>query len=345
MISGIKNAKYAIFCYFRANIMLSYSFIFNRLYAIQQHPFGMMMLGRSFSSGSYRYGFNKGSEKNNEIAGEGNHYTTFFRELDTRLGRWWSQDPILIPEFSPYVSMNNNPIFVNDKLGDIWDVSTDDNTQEDVSSIVKQKNRKYLNIGENGRVTLDFRGLTVENISKKLNNDNGLLLVYLLTTAKDDKGEDIKFYYSNYLGGISDEETGKILNDEIFDYRNGEELVKIDTKKGVYETLKPYIFNASVEPYGNNQQGKTPPQLLPREGYNGEVVILPGMAQFISYYKDDNGNLKSNTIIVRAELIMHELMENLIRTVYKIPYLEAHPKTNLNGYNVSLNKFIYLTDE
>lgn len=68
---------------------------------------------------SYFYGY-QGSEKTDELKGSGNHYTTFFRELDPRLGRWWSIDPktSLMPWQSPYVSMDNNPIWFNDPLGD-----------------------------------------------------------------------------------------------------------------------------------------------------------------------------------------------------------------------------------
>ena len=33
-------------------------------------------------------------EKDDEIIGSGNMYTTEFRENDTRLGRWWSVDPL-----------------------------------------------------------------------------------------------------------------------------------------------------------------------------------------------------------------------------------------------------------
>ena len=57
----------------------------------------------------------------NEVKGEGNHYTTEFRQLDPRLGRWFSVDPRAAeqPWQSPYCSMGNNPINLNDPLGDI----------------------------------------------------------------------------------------------------------------------------------------------------------------------------------------------------------------------------------
>jgi hypothetical protein len=54
----------------------------------------------------------------NEVAGDGNSYTTFFRELDTRLGRWWAVDPQATAWESTYASMGNNPIINNDILGD-----------------------------------------------------------------------------------------------------------------------------------------------------------------------------------------------------------------------------------
>ena len=67
----------------------------------------------------YRYGY-QGSEKDNEVKGQGNSYTTFFRGLDPRLGRWLSIDPKgnELPWQSPYCSMDNNPILLNDIAGD-----------------------------------------------------------------------------------------------------------------------------------------------------------------------------------------------------------------------------------
>jgi RHS repeat-associated protein len=77
--------------------------------------FGMVMNGRSFvSSDNYRYGY-QGSEKDPE--GHGGLYTTDFRGLDVRIGRWLSPDPITHTSWSPYVSMNDNPIALTDPWG------------------------------------------------------------------------------------------------------------------------------------------------------------------------------------------------------------------------------------
>jgi hypothetical protein len=59
------------------------------------YPFGWEIPTLSYTAKSYRYGFN-GVEKAREI-GEGVN-TTFYREQDTRAGRWWSVDPISHPE-------------------------------------------------------------------------------------------------------------------------------------------------------------------------------------------------------------------------------------------------------
>jgi RHS repeat-associated protein len=84
------------------------------------YAFGSLMPGRNYSAGSgYRYGY-QGSEKDNEIYGDGNAYTTHFRMLDPRIGRWLSVDPeeAEMPWQTPYNSMDGNPILKNDPNGD-----------------------------------------------------------------------------------------------------------------------------------------------------------------------------------------------------------------------------------
>ena len=74
------------------------------------------MPGRNYLAGmGYRYGY-QGSETEKEI--NLNTYTTFYREMDTRLGRMWSVDPKTKTSESPFVMMSNNPIWFNDILGD-----------------------------------------------------------------------------------------------------------------------------------------------------------------------------------------------------------------------------------
>ena len=83
------------------------------------YPFGMQMVGRSYSqaNSSYRYGFG-GQEKSNEIKGEGNSYTAEFWEYDPRLGRRWNLDPKPLEGISEYSAFGNNPIWYSDPLGD-----------------------------------------------------------------------------------------------------------------------------------------------------------------------------------------------------------------------------------
>lgn len=82
------------------------------------YPFGMAMPGRNTNLSDYRFGYN-GMEMDNEAKGNGNSYTTEFRQYDPRLGRWLSLDPLMMqfPEMSPYVAFDNNPVYFVDPYG------------------------------------------------------------------------------------------------------------------------------------------------------------------------------------------------------------------------------------
>jgi RHS repeat-associated protein len=82
------------------------------------YPFGMMMVGRSFSSEGYRFGFN-GKETENEVHGVGNNYDYGFRIYNTRLGKFLSIDPLYksYPFYTPYQFAGNKPIAAVDLDG------------------------------------------------------------------------------------------------------------------------------------------------------------------------------------------------------------------------------------
>lgn len=97
----------------------------------------MLLPNRRESSNEYRYGY-QGSESDPEIKGKGNSYTTYYRELDSRVGRWLSIDPKATAWESPYVSMGNNPIRHNDVFGDSISTTFYTSDGEKTNSIPKQ---------------------------------------------------------------------------------------------------------------------------------------------------------------------------------------------------------------
>jgi RHS repeat-associated protein len=82
------------------------------------YPFGMLEPDRSYSLGTYRYGFN-GKENDNEVKGEGNQQDYGMRVYDPRVGRFLSIDPLTeqYPWYTPYQFSGNTPIQATDLDG------------------------------------------------------------------------------------------------------------------------------------------------------------------------------------------------------------------------------------
>ncbi len=90
------------------------------------YPFGLTMAGISSKAAAVgnpenKYKYN-GYELNSDF--DLNLYESFYRSHDPQLGRFWQIDPKPTETQSLYSAMNNNPILINDILGDTGRIGT-----------------------------------------------------------------------------------------------------------------------------------------------------------------------------------------------------------------------------
>jgi RHS repeat-associated protein len=280
------------------------------------------MPSRSFSANSYRYGFN-GQEKDDEVAGIGNVNTAMYWEYDSRLGRTWNLDPKPQMNISDYATVGNNPIWFNDPLGDKLKSGVDQASQNDIKSVVKEKYRKAVNIdATTGDVSLNFdvykgddkfknkdgslNQKKFDKFVKKAMKSEGVDLLDNLINAKDKVGNDENYYYAS-----SYHAEGRLRNNPeqkgVFDYTSGSVL---DVSLGQYPQI-----NLSITPHSKDHPGDLPPA-----GYQGYVILAPGVAK--QYASGDRN--RPLIEVPRGEVVKHELSEIYIRTHSGKYYEEAH---------------------
>jgi|APGre2960657404_1045060.scaffolds.fasta_scaffold10663_3 RHS repeat-associated protein len=144
-------------------------------------PFGAALDGRTIEGDFYRRAFN-GMEKDDELKGKGNSYTTEFRQYDPRLGKWLTIDPETrsFPWSSPYVSMSNNPISRIDPLGnsdghyvdeDGNYLGEDGNTSDKNVYVIKKNDYNAIGnkLSTEGTKTLQDKSTPLESYTKGIN--------------------------------------------------------------------------------------------------------------------------------------------------------------------------------
>jgi RHS repeat-associated protein len=261
-------------------------------------PFGVGLDGRTVSVEGYRFGY-QGSEKDNEFKGEGKSYTTEFRQLDPRLGRWLSVDPMKnkFPEWSTYTSMNNNPQIFNDKEGNTvkdWIKDSDgryiwDNSIKSPSQV--KKGQKYIG-KEDSDIVKDlfgrssFRAETQDSGIFSFEQDNNFvasfhatisttLSVVILPKVKYNGNartfEGIKFYASTEgYTNVPLLENQKMKFNATKVSFNGVKMLNSPEYDG--PSIKPLVGSLSFEYYWSatriySDYGKTYPRKVSMEGY------------------------------------------------------------------------------
>ncbi len=302
--------------------------------------FGSLLENRNFNSEKYRVGWNKGSEKDDEITGiTGSHINTYFREFDTRLARTWSLDPVFQPWQSSYSSMDNNPIWFNDPRGDKIKVGAKDETaKSDIKSLAKNKNQKYVGFGADGNVSLNFGGLKQQKIDKILKKDEGLSLIKDLVGAKDASGGDVNFFYGTEGAtgiGLENSAIQSGFNNYYSDVNSLEG--KTPFSDGGYNP-QGFVLNASKQQYssdGKSYDGDVNKGygLVPTADYDAKVFIGQGTFKVIGKWQPSAINESGQRtwyspmiVVPRSSIVKHELQESLFRTLYGNCYNIAHDK-------------------
>ena len=173
--------------------------------ASDYYPFGSQMPGRDTTLGGkyYRYGFG-GQEKDDEIKGSGNAYTAEFWEYDPRIGRRWNLDPKPITGLSEYSAFNNNPISIDDPLGDTVKIF---GNAEVTNTTLSDKG----GTADQGQNAITFKDAQLVPAVDP-NNNNKLIGYNVFDTKNTGRDmpilqiepgdiEDFKTNYNSYMGG------------------------------------------------------------------------------------------------------------------------------------------------
>jgi len=199
------------------------------------HPFGMVMPGRSWTAASaegYRFGY-QGSISTSEI--NVNHYNTFFRELDSRLGKWWTIDPYnqITPWESPYISMGNNPIINNDIYGNIWDNASSKSQADGVkaeATELKAEEQAYqqrLQTKINDRLE---KGKNITNLQNLMSESKQNVKEYDAAISEIDALTNSKVTYS--IDNTFKTQANGVTGDVIYNSTNKSVVIRYDLNNG-----------------------------------------------------------------------------------------------------------------
>lgn len=186
------------------------------------YPFGWDMPGRKYNSGNYRFGFN-GKETDNEW----DKIDFGARMYDSRIGRWWSVDPIKQPWLSPYSAMDNNPILKVDKDGKIAKPYIEG------GRVIVEATLFFYGKGDEG--TAGSIGSDIQNTWNDVNGTYGTALVMI-----DGKEVEMEVEFrikTIYKSELTEEEVAKYDKDKTNFIKLGDETDSPENFTPLYNTV------------------------------------------------------------------------------------------------------------
>ena len=227
---------------------------------------------------------------------------------------------------TPYHYAANNPIMFIDINGDSLDVANNQQSRDDISGMVKNKNQQYISYsGDN--LSLNFGNLSQKETDKILKKDKGLALLNDLSTAKENYS-----YAATHQHGEGLEYSANANGP--YQAVSKAELKSLNTTSLVGQTIGAgpkqfaWFTNTSKTPRGDEATLGVP-YIRPSaaSGYDAIVTISPGTVY------DGNGSAAK-----RSNYVRHELREAYLRTTSGMTYQQAHQKS---GAPFSFSKFLY----
>jgi len=277
--------------------------------------FGMMIVGRSWSGGSeFRYGFNA-QEQDDEVYGNGNLNTARFWEYDTRLGRRWNIDPVVIPYLSTYSTFNNNPVNFMDPKGDTFEEGKEkaENMKVEAKKRIEIENLIQSNLQEKIEARIE-KGRNVEKLQNRLSYSKFKENEFQATINEINRMDESKVKYAirdgfNKTGDVLGEtfyenSTGFIVMQYGGSANNGSALLAHELKHGYQFLVGDLDFRADIKASGYLVDLSDEVQAYTRQrawsltslGFEGKYNIDQAwVARYRGYSDNPNGPLNINT--------------------------------------------------
>ncbi|MCB9251553.1 MAG: hypothetical protein H6605_03750 [Flavobacteriales bacterium] len=283
------------------------------------------MVGRSWSGGTYRYGFN-GKEKDDEINVDGGSYDFGVRIYDSRLGKWLAVDPEFrsYPSNSPYTFALDNPIMFEDYEGSKIKFSLAlrifhrDVYKAQLTYLKSESGKEIYGDFATKRQAKKFWG---EHNAGSLSGNNDILFKYQKKAGGETNGYvRIGLKWVNADWGLSEDYLigdGKFIK-RIHGNTKGKVVVKV----------------SSVQPVNTNESSTDPTAESTVEGDHLNILFTAGheatlhVKMHLQFFKAINKGIKGDELIKQHQEIQKPTVND-----------NQHAAANL-GLNESYNDFV-----